>query len=162
MEKRIKGHEDYSITDDGKVISYKFKKPKEMSIWTNKAGYQYISLCENNIAKHYAVHRLVAEAFIPNPNNLPEINHKDKNRSNNKIDNLEWCDRKYNLEYSYSTMGPARNQIKCALIKLSTNSVIQIFDNKKAAAEYANQNFGCSISSLRKYGHCKDYKIETV
>lgn len=162
MEKRIKNHEDYGITDDGRVISYKYKKPKEMSAWTNMAGYQYVSLCENNIAKHYAVHRLVAEAFIPNPDNLPEVNHKDKNKSNNKLENLEWCDRKYNLYDSYSTMGPARNQIKCALVQISTNSIIKIFDNKKAAAEYAKEYFDCSISSLRKYGHCKDYRIDVV
>ena len=59
-------------------------------------------------------------------------------------------------------MGPARNKIKCALVQISTNSIIKIFDNKKAAAEYAKEYFDCSISSLRKYGHCKDYRIDVV
>lgn len=50
--------------------------------------------------KSYKVHRLVAEAFIPNPNNYPIINHKDENPSNNRVDNLEWCDNAYNVKYS--------------------------------------------------------------
>lgn len=56
MEKRIKGHEDYAVTDKGEVISYKYKKPRIMSLWINQGGYVYANLCENNVMKHYAVH----------------------------------------------------------------------------------------------------------
>lgn len=59
-------------------------------------GYQQICLCRNGIRKQHKIHRLVANAFIPNPNNLPAINHKDWNTSNNNVDNLEWCDTQYN------------------------------------------------------------------
>lgn len=54
---------------------------------------------ENNKCKKMLIHRLVANSFIPNPNKLPNINHKDENKSNNMIDNLEWCDAKYNCNY---------------------------------------------------------------
>ena len=62
-------------------------------------GYPAVRLCRNNICKTFLVHRLVAEAFIPNPNKLPCINHKDANPKNNCIDNLEWCTHKYNSNY---------------------------------------------------------------
>lgn len=104
MEKRIKDFSDYAITDSGKVISYKYKTPKVLSTWYQKAGYENIKLSKNNETYHFLVHRLVAEAFIPNPENLPEVNHKDNNPKNNCIENLEWCTRKYNLDLSYKTM----------------------------------------------------------
>lgn len=62
-------------------------------------GYLYVCLTKNNISKRHAIHRLVATAFIPNPNNLPEVNHKDEVRNNPCVENLEWCDRKYNCNY---------------------------------------------------------------
>ena len=160
MEKRIKNHEQYSITDTGEVFSYKYRTPKKMSLWISKNGYQYANLCENNIMKHYAVHRLVAEAFIPNPNNLPEVNHKNCNKLDNRVENLEWCDRKYNIHYQYSSLGPARNKISCFLVDEKTNLRIKSFENIKAASEYANKNYGCSKSSMIKYGHSKGFKIE--
>lgn len=65
----------------------------------NYLGYMITSLscCGKN--KIQTIHRLVAKAFIPNPNNLPEVNHKDENKSNNRADNLEWCNRSYNVNY---------------------------------------------------------------
>lgn len=62
-------------------------------------GYYHIVLSNNGKIKGYLVHRLVAQAFIPNPNNLAQINHKDENKLNNHVDNLEWCDHKYNNNY---------------------------------------------------------------
>ena len=59
-------------------------------------------LYKNKSCKSYYIHRLVAEAFIPNPKNLPFINHKDENKQNNCVDNLEWCTQKYNINYGTS------------------------------------------------------------
>ena len=81
MEKEIKNFPGYTITDDGKVISYKFKEPKIMKTWLQQSGYENIKLCKENQTYHFLIHRLVAEAFIPNPNNLPEVNHKNKIRN---------------------------------------------------------------------------------
>ena len=70
-------------------------------------GYWGINLTKDGITKHYLVHRLVALAFISNPQNLPCINHKDESRDNNRVENLEWCTHKYNLTY-----GTARKRQK--------------------------------------------------
>lgn len=64
-----------------------------------KAGYLKVVLCKNGIRYYKIVHRLVAEAFIPNPNNYPEVNHRDEVKFNNNVENLEWCDTRYNSNY---------------------------------------------------------------
>lgn len=61
--------------------------------------YQSVSLCDDGKIKRFLVHRLVAMAFLPNPNNLPQVNHKDENQLNNNLDNLEWCTVTYNNNY---------------------------------------------------------------
>ena len=67
--------------------------------YTNNKGYQMIHLRAKNKSKLYSIHRLVAEAFIENPNNYPQINHKDEDKTNNCVSNLEWCTCKYNNNY---------------------------------------------------------------
>ena len=62
-------------------------------------GYQMTQLKKDNIKKSISIHRLVAKAFIPNPNNYDIVNHKDETKNNNRADNLEWCDEKYNANY---------------------------------------------------------------
>lgn len=83
----------------------------------NCQGYQQVILHKGSVGKSYRINRLVAEAFIPNPYNLPIVNHKDENPRNNRIENLEWCDYKYNANYgncrnkmSKSHMGKAKNR----------------------------------------------------
>ena len=65
----------------------------------NGQGYLFVNLSQDGKEKQYLIHRLVGQAFIPNPNNLPIINHKDENPKNNNVDNLEWCTQKYNINY---------------------------------------------------------------
>lgn len=95
--KDIQGYEGlYAITSCGKVWSYRkkiFLKPKLSN------GYQQVNLCQDGKKKTVYIHRLVAAAYIPNPLNLPEVNHKDENKTHNYINNLEWCDRQYNCNY---------------------------------------------------------------
>lgn len=77
---------------------------------TNMNGYQTVTLSQRGCAKNVLVHRIVAEAFIPNPKGLPIINHKDEVRTNNCVDNLEWCDKSYNQLYSLN-IHPERAQV---------------------------------------------------
>lgn len=96
--KDIKGYEGlYAITPEGEVWSYRnecFLKP-----WVSRNGYFLVNLHKDGKMKHYYIHRLIAMAFIPNPNNLPQVNHKDENKANNCLQNLEWCDTSYNINY---------------------------------------------------------------
>lgn len=96
--KDIKGYEGiYGITSCGKVYSYKSKKfLKPIAI---KTGYLQVNLHKGKECSHHYIHRLVAMAYLPNPENLPQVNHKDENKTNNCLQNLEWCDAKYNLNY---------------------------------------------------------------
>lgn len=108
--KDIKGFEGrYTISNLGIVRSLLTGKIMKPYI-TNK-GYARVNLryAKSRDFKSLLVHRLVAMNFIPNPNNYKEINHKDCNPLNNRIDNLEWCDRFYNIKYSFEK-GRASNK----------------------------------------------------
>lgn len=72
-------------------------------IHNKENGYLFVCLCKNGLKKRFLVHRLVAEAFIPNPDNLPQVNHKDENQRNNCVENLEWCGCDYNINYGNRT-----------------------------------------------------------
>lgn len=83
---------------DGRVYTYDGKLLKKR--YSSKLGYEIVTISKNSKIKHLYVHRLVAEAFIDNPMNYKFINHKDENKRNNHISNLEWCTPKYNMVYS--------------------------------------------------------------
>lgn len=100
--KNIKDYNDkYLISNTGKVKSLNYnntKKDKLLKISICN-GYPSVCLWKNNKGKRFRVNRLVAESFIPNPLNLPEVNHIDENKLNNNVDNLEWCTSRYNCNY---------------------------------------------------------------
>ena len=92
----------YSVTQDGQVWAYqnrlhkgKFLKP------SLKKGYPFVCLCKDSKIVQKTVHRLVAEAYLPNPDNLPQVNHKDSNKENNNLSNLEWCTASQNKKHSW-------------------------------------------------------------
>lgn len=92
----------YQVSNLGNVRSLNYKRTNEirvLKLCTHKSGYKYTHLCKDKVSKNYRIHRLVAEAFLPNPNNLPQVNHKDENKQNNCVDNLEWCTAEYNTNY---------------------------------------------------------------
>lgn len=105
--KDIQGYEQlYQISTLGNVKSLNYNNTgKEKLLKPSKItdNYLQVSLHKQGKRKMYLVHRLVALHFIPNPNNLSEINHRDEDPSNNVISNLEWCDRKYNNNYGTRT-----------------------------------------------------------
>lgn len=102
--KDIPGFEGrYQISNLGNIKSINWRntnKERLMVPQDNGHGYKWIGLRDGSpIKKQFYIHRLVAQAFIPNPNNLPQVNHKDGNTKNNCVDNLEWCTANYNLSY---------------------------------------------------------------
>lgn len=101
--KDVAGYERlYKISNLGNV--YSVKRGRNLKLINSHHGYKRIRLYIGSKSwRIYAVHRLVAEAFIPNPHNLPEVNHKDENHSNNVVSNLEWCTRTYNVNYGERT-----------------------------------------------------------
>lgn len=105
MQKLIKGFENYAITTDGCVIN--IKKGISKTPTSNKMGrgYLYVDLYNNGKHKRFFVHRLVAEAFIENPNNKPFVNHKDGNPKNNNVENLEWVTPLENVEHASNVLG---------------------------------------------------------
>ena len=148
--KPIQDFDDYYISNFGNVYSKKsgFLK-KLIPALDGQKNYLLIGLSRNGQRHRKLVHRLVAQAFIPNPHQLPEVNHRDKNKKNNHVSNLEWCTRKENLEDSYSTMSPNRNFNKCTLFV--NNEEVGEFDGVIRAAKFAHEHYGASASSLEKY-----------
>lgn len=98
--KDVSGYEGlYRISNSGKV--YSCRRNKEMRP-ADSNGYFIVCLCKNSNYKVKSVHRLVAEAFIPNTNNFNVVNHIDGNKKNNRVDNLEWCTQKQNVRHCIS------------------------------------------------------------
>lgn len=99
--KEISGYEGiYEVSDTGLVRSLKFDKAKILKPQNNGWGYLHVRLCKNGKAKITKIHRLVAEAFLPNPLSLETVNHIDEDKTNNNVSNLEWMSRTDNVAYS--------------------------------------------------------------
>lgn len=153
----------YQISNLGRVKSFrqssKFHKASEYILKSALAnnGYCQVTLYNNTRKKKFLVHRLVAEAFIPNPNNYPFINHKDENPSNNEADNLEWCTARYNNAY-----GTARVRIidaKSRPIEQLTldGKVIAVYRSTRIASELLGINRGTLKSAIIKGSQCNGY-----
>lgn len=99
----------YEVSENGDVVSVAQytrhhsvvprKTPRLLKPELTHDGYVRVTLSKHGVQQHMTVHRLVALAFIPNPNHLPQVNHKDENPQNNNVDNLEWCTGKQNCNY---------------------------------------------------------------
>ena len=105
--------------------------------------------------KRYFIHRLVAQAFIPNPNNLPEINHKDENPLNNNVDNLEWCTHQYNSNYGKRPKKIGEKHSKRVVMCDKKNIVVAVFNSVTEASSVTGIHAG-SISECcnnKQYRH---------
>lgn len=110
MKKEITNYENYLIYDDGNVFNTNTNKMLCGSIGEN--GYKYYRLSKNNVKKMFYAHRLVAEAFLENPNNLPVVNHKDGNKLNNNLNNLEWVSYSDNIKHFHKEIKKSKQNIK--------------------------------------------------
>ena len=142
--KDIKNYEGlYAVTSCGKIWSY--RNNKFMQLGNHHSGYMNVRLFKDGIGKSYSVHRLVAEAYLDNPGNLPCVNHKDENKTNNAVTNLEWCTVSYNTTYGTSrkrTAEKLQKAVRC--IELD-----RTFSNANIAAEKLNlkrANIWCALN----------------
>lgn len=98
--KDIKGYEGlYQVSNMGNVKSLNKRKGRILKPQKDSDGYLQVNLYKQGKLKHHKIHRLVAQAFIDNPNNYEEVNHRDEDKTNNNVTNLEWCTRLYNHNY---------------------------------------------------------------
>ena len=108
----------YDVSNLGRVRSLNYNKTgrcKLLKLTKNGSGYLNVHLSKDGKAKIFLVHRLVAKTFIPNPNNLPFVNHKDENPLNNCVENLEWCTLEYNFAYGTAIKRRAEKRSKAVL-----------------------------------------------
>lgn len=127
--KDIKGYEGlYAITEDGKVWSYKSKKFLKNR---NYHGYYGVVLYKDKQPDVRLIHRLVGEAYIPNPDNYPVLNHKDECKTNNCVSNLEWCSRSYNVNYGTAIQRANKKKFK----PIRCIETGECFESYKAAEE---------------------------
>ena len=125
--------------------SYRLRKGKVLSSVIKDNGYLQLKLyCNGKLYKKY-VHRLVAQAFIPNPDNLPEVNHLDEDKTNNNVTNLEWCDHKYNLNY-----GTARIRERDTKMK---NGWWSGLSKKEYRKKYYEKNKDKIKEYMKEYSH---------
>jgi len=123
--KKIQGFEDYSVSDCGKIFD---KNGKEMTLQVNIDGYYVVNLnnCSGNF--HRRVNRLVAIAFLDNPNNLPVVHHKDHDKQNNHISNLEWTTVKQNTAYSVEAQ-PEKHKANADITTEIARSICQLIQD---------------------------------
>lgn len=136
---KIEGFDNYLISNYGNVKSIKNNIILKKSI--NKYGYIVYCLRKKNKGFVLYAHRLVAKTFISNPNNLPQVNHKDENKLNNRVDNLEWCTNIYNSNYGTRGKRIAKKlsiALKKPIKQIKNNKVIKIWDSAKDVEEKTN------------------------
>jgi len=125
--KDIKGYEKlYQISNLGKVKSFCRSKERILKIGIRPDGYEQIFLCMHYSRKHYFVHRLVALHFLKNPENKPEINHKNGIKTNNCVDNLEWVTHKENMHHAILNGLENKRGEAHPNVKLTWENVIEI------------------------------------
>lgn len=171
MWKPIKGYEGlYEVSDFGQVKSLertasdgRHLKEKIIHGGFYPNGYRFVCLRKDDANKNFLVHRLVAESFIPNPNDFPVVNHLDGNIKNNNVNNLEWCSQGRNLEHAVE-IGLIESQCKIRRkVTVKQGEHIILFDTMKDCAEFFGFKKGWLHNKIRKHGcifNYGDYQIE--
>jgi len=122
---------DYKVSRDGHVYSFKYGKCRQLKYAINKKGYAAYKLTKDAIGYPKIGHRLVAEAFIENPDGLPQVNHKNGNKLDNSVENLEWCSAQQNKAHAvktglFSTVGLEKAALsggRAALLQSDVNCI---------------------------------------
>ena len=158
--KAVVGYEGlYEVSDLGRVRSLNYNKTGVIQVLkprASKDGYVRVKLSKEGKAKTLCVHRLVAQAFIPNPDGLPEVNHKDENPANNCVENLEYCDRSYNINYGTRNEKAAKALSIPVAQYTKSGILVQTYEGIKEAARRTGINRGniieCCKGKLKSCG----------
>lgn len=154
----------YLVNKNGEVKSLCKKNPRILVPCNGPRGYKLVSIFENGEKKTRRVHRLVAEAFIPNPDNKPEVNHIDGDKGNNSVDNLEWATRSENEYHAYRCLGfkayehPTKKVVCIETGKIYNSMVDAAKDNSTSRGAISN-----SVRGMQSAGgfHWVLYEKET-
>lgn len=171
--KEIKGFENYLVSNLGNIKSKDWivktpnglpciRKGKLLKPYLNKKGYLTCDLRNNNIRKIKKVHRLVAESFIANPENLSQINHKDGNKQNNNVNNLEWCNNSQNQLHAFKN-NLQKGNFNHPNSKLTLEQVLYIKNNckvgsKKFGIQTIAKKFNVCNSTIKQIITGKSYR----
>lgn len=157
----INGYPDYAVTEDGKIFSRKSGNWRELKPQTDTDGYLQVRLCTNGLGRLTFVHRIVAETFIPKPK-IPakwEVNHIDGNKTNNSVDNLEWCGRRDNIIHAHDN-GLIKTRTPITATNVLTGEKLD-FKGQHDAARVLGINQGNINHALKRVdGTSKGYKFE--
>lgn len=167
--KDIAGYDGlYQVSSSGKVkrlSGFQSKNERVLKEINNGNGYMGVSLCKGSKPVRVYIHRLVAQAFIPNPENKPQVNHIDGNRGNNELSNIEWVTSSENHHHKYDILKRnATNKGRFGILHWSSKKVGMYFDDKLIrefnGAMEASRELGCADSTIRKviYGQQKMHK----
>ena len=151
--KAITGYEGiYEVSDQGRVKSLKYGKEKILKPRKTTWGYLLVSLCKDGHTKQTYVHRIVSEAFIPNPQGLETVNHKDEDKTNNFASNLEWMSQEDNVAYSQ----PRWAKRSVQMFDKSTGELLATFPSLMEAVRVTGINqsniCSCCLGKLKSAG----------
>ena len=171
--REIAGFEGYYVSYYGEIFSTRknggyYREMTPMILKEDKDGYLEVGLYHEGRRYFRRVHRLVAETFIPNPNHLPQINHKDGNVKNNQADNLEWCTCQDNLLHSFRVLHRKPSITTAKTIKLTNKQTGEIlrFSTEKDCAFYLNMSYAhlnkllTGHNDINNWRKGKIYKVE--
>lgn len=150
--KRIKGFSDYAVSDTGNVYSLKNKQQAiKLKPILTQTGYLTVSLRKDSKSYVKRIHRLVMETFVSNVKKLPQVNHKDGNKTNNRIENLEWCTCSENLKHAYRVLKrpPSHSMLGRLGIESPTHIPVLQIKNNTIVAKFYGLHEAC-----RKTGVC--------
>lgn len=150
--KNLANYENYEVSDKGNVrskVNKRILKPSD-----NGLGYLRVHLYKHNKGKLCYVHRLVAEAFLDNPNNLPEVNHINEDKTDNRVENLEYCNRRYNVNFGTRSKSASksmkgvhinRNDLSKTVYQIDKDSdeIINVFPSTAEVERQLGYDAGC-------------------
>ena len=172
--KEIKHFDGYFVDGEGRVFSTRKnggynRDLTEMHLREDKDGYLEVGMYSNGNRYWRRVHRLVAEAFIPNPNHYPQINHIDGNPKNNSVENLEWCTCQQNIIHSFRVLNRKPSITTAKRVKLTNRKTGEIlyFNSEKDCAFYLNMSHEhlnkliTGYHDINKWRKSDTYMLET-